>query len=54
MMENLRIFNLQNGLTTKFADLQFADQSKEICKLALVSKKFSDFRLRIEPKNLRI
>jgi hypothetical protein len=31
MVENLWICNLLTGLPTKFADLQFADQSKEIC-----------------------
>jgi hypothetical protein len=34
MAENLRIGNLRIGSPTKFADLQFADQSKEICGLA--------------------
>jgi hypothetical protein len=31
MVENFRICNLQIGSPTKFANLQFADQSKEIC-----------------------
>ncbi len=42
-----------NWLTKKicgFADMQFADQSKEICELAYLR----NLRLQIEPKNLRI
>jgi hypothetical protein len=34
MVENLRICNLRIGSPTKFADLQFADQSQVICGLA--------------------
>ncbi len=34
MLENLRICNLRIGSPTKYADLQFADQSKEIWGLA--------------------
>jgi hypothetical protein len=33
LVENLRICNLRTGSPIKFADLQFADQSKEICGL---------------------
>jgi hypothetical protein len=33
MVENLRICNLQTGSPTKFADLQFADQSKKFADL---------------------
>jgi hypothetical protein len=40
-------------LTNKFADLQFADQSKEIC-IFVYLRKFTDLRLRIETKNLQI
>jgi hypothetical protein len=50
LMENLWICNLGAGSPTKFADLQFADQSKEICGL----KYLRNLRMRIEPKNLRI
>jgi hypothetical protein len=30
MVKNLRVFNLQTGSPTKFADLHFADQSKKL------------------------
>jgi hypothetical protein len=53
VVENLRICSLQTGSLTKFADLQFADQSKEICRLVYL-RKFTDLRLRIETKNLQI
>jgi hypothetical protein len=35
MVENLRICNLWTGSPTKFVDLQFAVQSKEICGFAI-------------------
>jgi hypothetical protein len=44
---------LRTGSPTKFADLQFADQSKEICRLIYL-RKFTDLQLRIETKNLQI
>jgi hypothetical protein len=50
---NLRICSLRTGSPTKFADLQFADQSKEIWKIIYL-RKFTDLRLRIETKNLWI
>jgi hypothetical protein len=34
IVENLRICNLRTGSPTRFLDLQFADQWKEICGLA--------------------
>jgi hypothetical protein len=34
IVENLRVCNLRTGSPTKFSDLQFADQYKEICGLA--------------------
>jgi hypothetical protein len=49
IVENLRICYL-SGSPTKFADMQFADQSKEICILVYLR----NLRLQIEPKNLRI
>jgi hypothetical protein len=36
MVKNLRMCNLRTGSPTKFADLQFADQSKEICGLSYI------------------
>jgi hypothetical protein len=53
MVENLRICSLWTGSPTKFADLKFVDQSKEICRLVYL-RKFTDLRLRIETKNLQI
>jgi hypothetical protein len=53
VVENLRICSLRTGSPTKFADLQFADQSKEICRLVYL-RKFTDLRLQIETKNLQI
>ncbi len=52
MVENLWICNLRTGSPTQFADLQFADQSKEMW--TRISKKLANLRLRIEPQNLRI
>jgi hypothetical protein len=48
MVENLKICYLGTGSPTKFADLQFADQSKgyqqnlRICNLRINQKKFVD------------
>jgi hypothetical protein len=53
LLENLQICSLRTGSPKKFADLQFADQSKEICRLVYL-RKFTDLRLRIETKNLQI
>ena len=52
IVEILRTCNLRTGSPTKFADLQFADQSKEICRL-LYLRKFTDLRLRIETRICR-
>ncbi len=49
LVENLRICNLRIGSPTKFADLHFADQSKEICGLAYLRNLWI-FDCRLRPR----